>query len=79
MQLIASLPSDLASSLRVDERKPVFSISSSSPALGEDTVLLKTFARGQQQFPALLLTPTQLHANPFASLGLRSEAAHPTV
>lgn len=28
----------------VDENKPVFSVSSPSPVLGEDTVLLETFA-----------------------------------
>lgn len=40
----------------VNEYKPVFSVSSPSPVLGKDTVLLKTLARGQQQFPALLPT-----------------------
>lgn len=40
----------------VDECKPVFSVSSPSPVLGEDAMLLKTFARGQKWFPAPLPT-----------------------
>lgn len=38
----------------VDEHEPVCSVSSPSPGLRENTALLRTFARGQQQFPALL-------------------------
>lgn len=38
----------------VNEYKPIFSVSSCSPMLGEDNVLLRSFARSQQQFLVLL-------------------------
>lgn len=52
----SAIGSCLITEALVDECKPVCSVSSPGPVLGEDTVLLKTFAWGQQRFPALLPT-----------------------
>lgn len=51
---LSAIGSGLTAEGLVDECEPVCSVSSPSPVLGEDTALLRTVARGQQQFPALL-------------------------